>query len=79
MILIGYEKGSKEYRLYDPEKRKLVVSRDVIFEEDRCWDWEVSETAADRAEPVFTVHHPAQETDTVADEVPAAEPKTPVA
>jgi hypothetical protein len=79
MILIGYEKGSKEYRLYDPEKRKLVVSRDVIFEEDRCWDWEVSETAADHAKPVFTVHHPTQEIATVADEVPAAEPKTPVA
>jgi hypothetical protein len=39
MVFIGYEKGSKAYRMYDPRSRKLVVSRDVVFEEDRPWDW----------------------------------------
>lgn len=38
MVFIGYEQGSKAYHFYDPETRKLVVSRDAVFEEDRCWD-----------------------------------------
>lgn len=39
MVMIGYEHGSKAYRLYDPAKKKLVVSRDVIFNEGASWDW----------------------------------------
>lgn len=31
MVLIGYESGTKGYRLFDPISRRLVVSRDVIF------------------------------------------------
>jgi hypothetical protein len=38
MVFIGYESGSKAYRMYNLETRKLVVSRDAIFEEDRPWD-----------------------------------------
>src|ERR1044072_2549439 len=32
-IFIGYNKGVKGYKLWDPTKKKLVVSRDVIFDE----------------------------------------------
>ena len=32
-ILVGYSKQSKAYRLYDPQRKKLVVSRDVKFDE----------------------------------------------
>ena len=39
MDFIGYESGSKVYRFYDPENKKLVVSRVVVFEENRPWDW----------------------------------------
>ena len=39
MVFIGYETGSKAYRMFDPETRKLVVTRDAVFEEYRCWDW----------------------------------------
>jgi hypothetical protein len=31
MVMIDYEHGSKAYRLYDPLKKRLQVSRDVIF------------------------------------------------
>ncbi|BBG92824.1 ADP glucose pyrophosphorylase large subunit 1, partial [Prunus dulcis] len=33
---------SKGYRLFDPIARKIVVSRDVIFEEEKQWDWGVN-------------------------------------
>ena len=39
MVFIGYEPNSKAYRLFDPRTKKLCVSRDVVFEEDRCWEW----------------------------------------
>lgn len=31
LIFVGYEKNSNNYRLYDPETRKIKVSRNVIF------------------------------------------------
>ena len=30
-IFIGYATGSKGYRFYDPEKKRLIESRDVVF------------------------------------------------
>jgi len=33
MVLLGYEEGSKAYRLYDPKRGKVVISRDVVFDE----------------------------------------------
>ena len=39
MVFIGYEKGTKGYRVYDPVAKKLHISRDVIFEEAKAWDW----------------------------------------
>ena len=33
MVLLGYEEGTKVYQLYDPCRGKVVVSRDVMFDE----------------------------------------------
>lgn len=44
MVFIGCELGSKVYRCYDPKTKRLHVSRDVIFEEDKCWEWKVDLT-----------------------------------
>jgi len=38
MVLLGYEEGTKAYRLYDPRRGKVVVSRDVVFDEKAAWD-----------------------------------------
>ena len=32
MVLLGYEAGSKAYRLFDPRGGKVVVSCDVVFD-----------------------------------------------
>nr|GEU61793.1 retrovirus-related Pol polyprotein from transposon TNT 1-94 [Tanacetum cinerariifolium] len=37
-VLVGYDKQSKGYKLYNSVTRKVVVSRDVEFDEDGSWD-----------------------------------------
>lgn len=45
VINLGIEPGSKSYRLYDPVARKIIVSRDVIFNEKKSWDWSTTAMA----------------------------------
>jgi hypothetical protein len=40
MVLLGYETGTKGYRFFDPSTERLHVSRDVLFEEDKSWNWD---------------------------------------
>lgn len=54
MVFIGYEAGTKGYRVYDPVAKKLHISRDVIFQESKAWDWK-QETRAGSATPVFDI------------------------
>ena len=42
-IFIGYDSSSKGYKLYNPNNKKMVVSRDVVFDEERQWDLETYE------------------------------------
>lgn len=39
-VLLGVSEESKAYRLYDPISQKIIISRDVVFEEDKSWDWD---------------------------------------
>ncbi|KAJ8767297.1 hypothetical protein K2173_017341 [Erythroxylum novogranatense] len=34
LVLLGYEAGSKAYRLLNPSTNRIVVSRDVVFQEE---------------------------------------------
>ena len=38
MVFIGYEKGTKAYRCFDPLTMKIHISRDTIFKEGIKWD-----------------------------------------
>ena len=33
-IFLGFEKGVKGYKLWDPVAQKVVISRDVVFDEN---------------------------------------------
>lgn len=37
-VSLGVSEEAKGYRLYDPIKKKVFVSRDVLFEEEKQWD-----------------------------------------
>ena len=39
VFLLGVSDESKAYRLYDPFSKKIIISKDVIFQEDECWNW----------------------------------------
>lgn len=39
LVYFGVEEGSKAHRLFDPITNKIIVSRDVVFEESAVWRW----------------------------------------
>ena len=39
LVHLGTEPDSKAYRMYDPQTQKIVVSRDVVFDEAKGWNW----------------------------------------
>lgn len=41
-VLLGVSEESKAYRLYDPITKKVIISKDVVFEEKKTWDWDKS-------------------------------------
>ena len=41
-VLLGVSEESKAYRLYDPAAKRILVSRDVVFEEQKSWNWDKS-------------------------------------
>jgi hypothetical protein len=73
-IFVGYDTGSKAYRCYDPIDQRIIITRNVVFNEARQWSWENTdnELAAD-AEP-FTVEY---ETEVIHDAAPASPSPTP--
>ena len=71
-VFLGYEQGSKAYRIYDPVNNKLIVSRDVLFDEKKSWNWGEKrtgtvDTAATETAPSFSVFYPDEPQATVAD------------
>jgi hypothetical protein len=44
MVYLGVEEGSKAHRLFNPQTKKIVVSRDVVFEEGKTWNWDAAYT-----------------------------------
>ncbi|KAJ0590430.1 putative RNA-directed DNA polymerase [Helianthus annuus] len=54
MVYLGIEEGSKAYRLYDPAKNKICVSRDVKFMEGQPWNWDSYMETVDSGNPEWT-------------------------
>ena len=40
---MGYNLKSKGYRLFTVKKNKVIISRDVLFNEKASWDWQGKE------------------------------------
>lgn len=40
MVFIGYEEGTKGYRVFNLGTGRVHVSHDVVFDEGACWKWD---------------------------------------
>lgn len=67
---LGTEPGSKAYRLLDPTSMKIIVSQDVIFDEEKEWSWNMLGKEEDNNDGLFVFnprgienHSEAQEMD----------------
>lgn len=47
LVHLGTEPGSKAYRLLDPQAKKIIVSRDVVFDETKGWNWKHNDSEQD--------------------------------
>ena len=39
LYYVGISNESKGYRLFDPKTKRIIVSKDVMFEEEKSKDW----------------------------------------
>jgi hypothetical protein len=47
-VLLGISEESKAYKLYDPVDKKIIISRDVVFEESKAWEWNKNQKKSDK-------------------------------
>jgi histone deacetylase 1/2 len=62
-MFVGYDTQSKAFRLYDPIRRKIVISRDVVFDEDHVGYQHLQTSTTTDAIPSFSVAIPLSGTD----------------
>ena len=53
IVLIGYDENLKRYKLFNPSTSRLVVSRDVEFDENVSWDWSTNDEGSYDFFPYF--------------------------
>lgn len=39
---MGYGTSEKGYKVFDPITKRIILSRDVVFDENASWDWNAS-------------------------------------
>jgi hypothetical protein len=49
-VNLGVSEESKAYKVYDPVNDKVFISRDIVFDETKGWNWE-SNTEPDQQIP----------------------------
>ncbi|RVW63782.1 Retrovirus-related Pol polyprotein from transposon TNT 1-94 [Vitis vinifera] len=58
MVFIGYDSNTKGYRMFDPKSKRVMVTRDVVFEEEKKWEWsKFLETEIGSAGNTLTAHY----------------------
>lgn len=55
LIHLGCEPGTKGYRLYNPQTRKVIISKQVTFLETLPWNWEKSNNEEENLPATFEV------------------------
>ncbi|CAL9218311.1 unnamed protein product, partial [Arabidopsis halleri] len=71
-IFIGYDNNSKGYKLYNPDTKKTIIRRNVVFDEEGEWDWKSNEEDYN-----FFPHFEEDDSELTREEPPREEPTTP--
>ena len=56
LVHLGTEPGSKAYRLLEPTTNKVIVNRDVIFDETRSWKWGKEIPESEKSSGTFSIN-----------------------
>ena len=70
-IFISYDENSKGYKLYNPNNRKIVTSKDIEFDQEKAWDWSSQKEGPYDFLPYFDNEEP------IVQEVEATSPASP--
>ncbi|KAK2970503.1 hypothetical protein RJ640_013575 [Escallonia rubra] len=71
-IFLGVSDQSKAYKLYNPSTKKIVISRDVVFDEDQTWPW--NENGVKQHVPAIGLAKDDEETQMENEQEPAVTP-----
>lgn len=75
-VLLGFSSESKAFKMFDPVEKRIHISRDVIFEEDKKWNWEAVGYSGEESielewENNYESVEEAEETEEYTDDVPS--------
>lgn len=73
-VFVGYDASSKGYKLYNPSSGKMVVSRDVEFNEELAWNWDAQEETSYDFLPYFGDEEEPETVELVQDTTPPPSP-----
>lgn len=78
MVFLGYEPGTKGYRVYDPDANRVVITRDAVFDEVTSWPWgEPVEHGEASTDDSFTVYYEVASSIVAASRPPSVEAMSP--
>ncbi|MCH80264.1 hypothetical protein A2U01_0001030 [Trifolium medium] len=52
-VHLGISDESKAYKLYNPVDKRIIISRDVVFDESKAWNWDNKRKESDGNEVLF--------------------------
>ncbi|KAI5322324.1 hypothetical protein L3X38_031396 [Prunus dulcis] len=52
-IFMGYGSCEKGYRIYNLQTEKIILSRSVVFDENKSWNWESKQDETVHVTPIF--------------------------
>ncbi|XP_070039175.1 uncharacterized protein [Nicotiana tomentosiformis] len=73
-VFVGYDMSSKGCKLYNPSSGKMVVSRDVEFDEELAWNWEAQDETLYDFLPYFGDEEEPETVELVQDTTPPPSP-----
>ena len=71
-IFLGVSEMSKAYKLYNPITKKIVISRDIIFDEGSFWKWD-DNTIKQQIQADFDGENEEERQQPLQQQIPAAE------